>query len=223
MAVTTTGQDIFNGALAKSSKNEPSKFGTAEIVRRINKRLAGLYQVAARVNPIFFAEINTVVESSGTWARPETGLSIVKVEDTTPDEVVVLPHDDQQAEPSKLCVYEFGQTFYAITNATGTPSGNLDFWMARRPTDIANLSPATLDAQWREDFNELLELELAIDFSLKDGRFDEVEALKTDRNTWLMSYVHFLQHSTSGLRRRFGHRKHINIEELLPLLAGGAG
>jgi hypothetical protein len=222
MAVTTIGQDIYSGALAKSNKNEPGNFGTAEIIGRINRRLAGLYQVAARVNPDFFAEIDTVVESAGTWARPEDGLSIVKIEQDSDDaEVVILPHDDQQAEPSKLCVYEFGQVFYAITNATGTPTGDLNFWMSRRPTDITNLTPDTLDAQWREDFNELLILELAIDLSAKDGRVDEVSALITDRNGWLLQFINFLQHSTSGLRRRHGHRKHINLEQLLPLVAGG--
>ncbi|MCL7965369.1 MAG: hypothetical protein M8858_08125, partial [marine benthic group bacterium] len=76
---------------------------------------------------------------------------------------------------------------------------------------------------WREDFNELLILEVAIELSAKDGRTDEVAALMQDRNGWLVQFVSFLQHSTSGLRRRHGHRKHINIEQLLPLVAGGSG
>jgi len=220
MAVTTTGQQIHNGALAKSSKNEPSKFAEPEVVRRINKRLSGLYEVAARVNPIFFAETAGMTEAAGVWPRPEAALSVIKIEDATPDEVVIVPHDDQLAEPSKLCVYEFGQSFYAITNDTGTPAGTLTAWYARRPDAIAALTDV-IDSQWREDFNELLELELAIDYSLKDGRFDEVQSLKDDRNSWLISFVNFLQHSTSGLRRRFGHRQVIAIEQLVPLLAGG--
>ncbi|GAH41430.1 unnamed protein product [marine sediment metagenome] len=223
MAVTTVGQDIYNGALAKSSKNEPGNFSVAEIILRINNRLNGLYEVAARVNAIFFAETATEAETAGVWSRPEEALSVIKIQDATVADVVILPHDDQQAEPSKLSVYEFGQEFFAITNLTGTPSGNLTFWYARRPTAVANLSPATLDAQWREDFNELLILELAIELSAKDGRTAEVGTLKEDRNGWLARYVSFLQHSTSGERRRFGHRKIININDLLPLLAGGAG
>jgi len=221
MAVTTTGQMIYNGALAKSSKNEPGNFSDPEIIRRINKRLAGLYEVAARVNPLMFAETAAVVEAAGVWARPEEALSVIKLEDTTPDPVIIVPHDDQQCEPSQLCVFEFGQEFLAITNATGTPSGNITFWYARRPTDIAALAN-TLDPQWREDFNELLELELAIDLAAKDGRIEDVGLAKADRDGWLTSFASFLQHSTAGERRRFGHRRIINIQQLLPLLAGGA-
>ncbi|MDH3291577.1 MAG: hypothetical protein OEO20_11250 [Gemmatimonadota bacterium] len=220
MAVTTTGQDVHNGALAKSSKNEPSKFAAPEIIRRINKRLSGIYQVAARVNPILFAAKSVVVETTGMWVRPEVALSVEMAEDTTPDPVEIVPFDDQQSEAHQLCVYEFGQTFYAITTAAGTPTGDLTFWYARRPTTITALAN-TLDAQWREDYNELLELELAIDYSLKDGRTDEAAALIADRNTWLMSFMQFAQHLTGGERRRF-ERKTVNIQELLPLLAGGA-
>lgn len=222
MAVTTIGQDIYNGALAKSSKNDDGNFGTTEIVERINRRLAGLYQVGSLVNPGFFADSAAVVEAAGVWARPEEALTIARLENALGAEVAVVPYDDQQAEPSMLSVYEWGQEFNAITNATGTTSGNLTFWYSRRPTDIANLGPATLDAQWREDFNELLILELAIDLSAKDGRIEEVTALKADRNEWLQRFVAFLRNTTANERRRYGNRRVINIEELIPLLAGGA-
>lgn len=221
MAVTTVGQDIYNGALAKSSKNEPGNFSTAEIVRRINNRLNGIYEVAARVNPLFFAESAAEVEAAGVWQRPEVALSVVKIQDAAVADVIIVPYDDQQAEPSKLCVYEFGQEFFAITNATGTPSGNLTFWYARRPDLITNLTPDILDSQWREDFNELLILELAIELALKDGRTAEAQEQKEDRNGWLARFVSFLQHATSGEVRRFGHKRIININELTPLLAGG--
>lgn len=223
MAVTTTGQDIVNGALAKSSKNEPTNFSPTEQIRRVNDRLNGLYEVAARVNPGFFAEIANVAEAAGTWPRSETALSIKRMEQNSDGaEIVVVPVDDQQAEPSKLSVYEWAQVFTAVTNAAGTPTGSVDFYQARRPTLITNLSPDTLDPQWREDFNELLQLEVAIEFSNKDGRQgEETPALIADRNTWLLRFVSFLQHTTANLRRRKGNRQNINIEELLPFLAGG--
>lgn len=225
MAVTTTGQDIVNGALAKSSKNEPNNFSPAEQIRRINDRLSGLFEVAARVNPGFFAEIANVAEAAGTWARPESALSVERLEQNSDGaEVVVVPFDDRQAEPSKLSVYEWAHVFTAVTNVAGTPTGSMDFYNARRPVLIANLSPDTLDPLWREDFNELLQLEVAIEFANKDGRQgEETPALMADRNDWLTRYVGFLQHATGNVRRRFGNRKVINTEELIPLLAGGRG
>lgn len=221
MAVTTVGQTIYSGALAKSSKNQSKGFGTAEIIGRINRRLQGLYQVASLVNPNFFAETADVVEAAGVWARPEEAQTVVRVDNATPVEVAVVPYDDRQAEPSMFSVYEWGQEFNAITNATGTTSGNLTFWYSRRPTDVTNLTPDTLDPQWREDYNELLILELAIDISAKDGRVSEVAALKADRNEWLQRFVAFLRNTTANERRRFGHRRNITINELIPLLAGG--
>ena len=223
MAVTTTGQDIVNGALAKSSKNEPPNFSPAEQIRRVNDRLHGLYELAARVNPGFFAEIANVAESAGTWPRDEEGLSIERIEQNSDGaEVAVVPFDDRQAEPSVLSVYEWGQVFTAVTNPAGTPAGSLDFYQAKRPALITNLSPDTLDPQWREDFNELLQLEVAIEFANKDGRQgEETPALIQDRNGWLARFVSFLEHSTGNLRRRKGNRKTINVETLIPLLAGG--
>jgi hypothetical protein len=224
MAVTTTGQDIVNGALAKSSKNEPTNFSPAEQIRRVNDRLNGLYEFAARVNPGFFAEIDNVAEAAGTWPRPEEGLAIARMEQNSDGaEIVVVPLDDQQAEPSKLSVFEWAQVFTAITNSAGTPSGSVDFYQAKRPALITNLTPDTLDPQWREDFNELLQLEVAIEFANKDGRQqEETPALIADRNSWLLRFVSFLQHSTGNLRRRKGNRQNINVEELIPLLAGGS-
>lgn len=222
MAVTTTGQDIFDAALAKSSKSEPTKFSTAEIVNRINRRLSGIYNVAARVNPSFLADTLSTVEAGGTWPRPEEAISVVRVEqDSNSAEVVVVPYDDRQAEPSRLSLYEFAQVFTAITTSAGTPTGNLTFWFPKRPVLIANLSPAVLDLAWREDFNEFLVLELAIDFAIKDGRLNQEGQLLQDRLEWLQLWVAFLQHTTAIERRRFGNRRPININSLLPLLAGG--
>jgi hypothetical protein len=222
MAVTTTVQQIHNGALAKSSKNEPSQFAEAEVVRRVNKRMAGLYQAAARVNPIVFAGTANVNEVAGVWARPEDALSIELVQDATPEDVEVVPFDDQQSEPHRLCVYEFGQAFYAITTPVGAPTGTLTFFYARRP-DVVTAYTTILDDQWREDFNELLELELAIDYAIKDAREDAALAqLLRDRNSWFVSFMEYVQHVSGAERRRF-ERPAVNIQELLPLLAGTAG
>ena len=65
-------------------------------------------------------------------------------------------------------------------------------------------------------------LELAIYLAQKDGRLEEVAALKQDRNQWARLFGSYLQHSTANVRRRFGHRKHVNVDSLLPMLSGGA-
>ena len=219
MPVTTTGNDLINSALSKSSKNEPSGFSPAEQVRRVNDAFQGAYQVAARVHPGFFGSLTIIAESAGTWARPEEALSIARIENGAEAEIVVVPFNDRQAEPSKLSTYEWGQLFTAITNAAGTPAGALTFFTSDRPT-LINALVDIVSLDWREDFNELLALQIAMEFSAKDGRDAEAVTFAQERNQWLGRFAQFLQHSTGNLRRRFGSLQVINLDELIPLMGG---
>lgn len=218
MAVTTTVQDILNGAYGKSLKNQPGTIASeaTELLQVVNRIFRGIYSFSARLNPIFFAEEFDVAEAAGTWPRPEEAEAIVRVEDSTDVEVVVVPFDDRSAEPGKLSMYEFGQTF-RVAGAGNDPAGALTFWFSRRPTFLTALVD-TLDAQWREEYNELAILELAIYLSAKDGRFDEVQLFAPERDRWASLLGAFLQHATSNLVRRFGHTNRMNAETLQSII-----
>lgn len=167
------------------------------------------------------------------WDRPSDAESIWRLEadlgtlpSTTPGtEIVVVPFDDRAAESGKPAVFEFGQKFFGAGNTLDPTSGTLEFFYSKRPADPANLS-ATLDELWVEQFNELLILEVAIYLALKDGNRDgEVTAFRSERDAWLQRYVAFLEHGTANLRRRYGHRRYINTQTMVPLtslLAGGS-
>ncbi len=235
MPVTTTPRMILEGAYAKSTKNKPGTIATesTELLQVVIRSMRGLYAVAARVNPTFFAEEATVAAVSGAWPRPELAESIFRIERTTTttggtgsagDEVVVVPFDDRKAESGIGAVYRIGQNFKSAGNAPDPTGGDLKFFYSKRPTDPANLD-ATLDALWTEQFNELLILEVAIYLALKDARADEVVALRSDRDTWVRLFVAFLEHSEVNERRRHGHVRRFNTNTLVPitsLLAGGS-
>ncbi len=222
MAVTTTVQDVLNGAYGKSLKNQPGAIATeaTELINVTNRAHRGIYSFSARINPIFFANQLAIVPSPATrWARPEEAEAIVRIEDSALAEVVVVPLDDRLAEPQKLSVYEFGQNFDAITNTAGTPTGNLTFWFSARPT-LYTLLADLLSSDWREEYNELLILEVAIYIAAKDGRLDEVGFLVGERDRWASLLGAFLQHSTSNQRRRLGHLHQMNaetVQSLIPL------
>lgn len=222
MAVTTSVQEILNGAYGRSTKNQPGTIAaeTTELLKVVNRIHRRIYAFAARVNPIFFAETALVVEVSGSWVRPETAESIVRIENTSNVEVTIVPLDDRAAEPTLLAVYEFGQKFF--TAAGLTPTGNLTFWYSKRPTTYTLLADI-LDSLWTEQFNEILVLDLAIYLSAKDGRLDEVQLFIPERDNWLILFGAFLQHSTSNLRRRFGSKNVINVQSLIPLFFPQAG
>jgi hypothetical protein len=218
MAVTTTVQDILNGAYGKSLKNQPGTIAAeaTELLNVVNRIHRGIYAFSARLNPIFFAEAVPITEAGGTWPRPEEAEAIARIEDSAFAEVIVVPFDDRAAEPGKLSVYEFGQVF-TVAGAGNDPSGDLTFWFSRRPTAYTALVD-TLDAQWREEYNELLILELAIYLSAKDGRFDEVGLWVPERDRWASLLGAFLQHATSNLVKRFGHTNRMNAETLQSII-----
>lgn len=235
MAVTTTPREIINAAYAKSMKNKPGTIATesTELLQLVIRALRGLYAVAARVNPTFFAEDADVTLGSGAWDRPLTAESIYRIERVSGttggtgnagDEVVVVPFDDKTAEEGMNAVYEFGQKFFTAGNSLDPTGGDLKFYYSMRPADPANLA-ATLDPLWQESYNELLILETAIYLAMKDTRGEEVKDLKGERDVWAGLFIAFLEHSTANLRARFGQEHKFITKRLVPLnalFAGGA-
>lgn len=227
MAVTTTVQDILDGAYAKSTKNQPATIATEsdELVNLVTRILRGLYAFAAEINPTAFSDTADVVGVGSVWARPEAAEAILRIETAANVEVVVVPFDDRLAADPKPSLYEWAGGFTADAAQTNAPGATdtLTFWFAKRPDDPSPFTTAgVLDPDWQEDYNELLMLEVAIYLALKDGRFDEVAVLKQDRNAWAQRFASYLQHATANLQRRFGHRRHVNVDSLLPMLTGGA-
>jgi len=235
MAVTTTPRQILTAAYAKSTKNRPGTIATesTELLQVVIRAMRGLYALAARVNPTFFATDTDVAFASPGWLRPDLAESIFRIERTAAttggtgaagDEVVVVPFDDRTAESGIGAVYRIGQTYRPAGNAPDPTGGTLKFYYSKRPSDPANLD-ATVDSMWTEQFNELLILEVAMYLALKDGRGDEVAALRGDRDTWARLFIAFLEHGEVNERRRFGHLRRFNTNTVIPLgqlLAGGA-
>lgn len=226
MAVTVTPNEIIVAALARSSKNRPGDIATnaTELLQTVIRATRGLYAFAARINPLFFATTSTVTYSAPGWARPELAESLFRIENPDNIEVVVVPYDDRVAEVGKPALYRMGQVFRSAGNALDPVSGNLTFFYSKRPTSPANVSVA-LDSSWVESYNDLLILEVAIYVALKDGRLDEVAALKTERDDWARLFIAFLEHETANERRRFGLLRYTNTASIMPigsLLAGGS-
>lgn len=171
MAVTTTVQDILNAAYARSTQNNPGTIATesTELLSVVQRAIHGAYAFAARINPTYFAETADVVGAAGVWARPETAESIFLIEEAAGTEVVVVPYNDRAAEALLPSVFEFGRNFNKAGNATDPgDTDTLTFYYSKRPATLTALTD-TLDPLWTEQFNELLELEVAIYLAAKDG------------------------------------------------------
>lgn len=236
MAVTTTPQDIYLAAYAKSTKNRPGQIASesGELLQLIIRIFRGIYAGAARINPTFFAETADVVFASPGWARPEASQLIYKIENvnapsiTAGTEIKVLPFDQRTIEPGLPSVYRFGQVFRPVSGSATVPpispqSGTLRFFYSKRPSTPASVT-ATVDAMWVEDFNELPMLRVARYLAAKDGRADEVAALTAEITEWATMLIAFLEHETANEVRSHGHIARFNSPSLIPvmsLLAGG--
>lgn len=224
MAVTTTVQDILYAAYARSTQNMPGTLATesTELLSVVQRALDGCYAFAARINPTFFAETADVVGVAGVWLRPELAESIFLIEEADSTEVAVVPYNDRTAEELMPSVFEFGQNFNKAGNASDPgDTDTLTFYYSKRPDTLTDLAD-TLDAMWREQFNELLVIEVAIYLATKDGaaqsRGTELEVFVAERLRWANRFAAHLEHSTANLRRRFGHIQRINTEAMLPIL-----
>jgi hypothetical protein len=233
MAVTTTPEELMEAAYAKSMKNSPGQIASesTELLQVVIRTLRKFYSIAARVNPLYFAD-QTVVAAPGAaqpWPRPEGAESVFYITDSSGDEVVVVPFDDRTAESGKAAVYRVGKNYYSAGNANDPDPATdaLTFWLSPRPTDPADFQSA-ISADWEEAYNELIVLELAAYLAKKDagttGRDVELTHLAEERDEWLRLFIMFLEHETANEVRRFGHVKRINIQTLVPLndlLIGG--
>ncbi len=228
MAVTTTVQDILDGAFAKSNKNQPGTIATSvtELLQAVIRATRGIYSFAAAIDPKHFADTLDVVGVGGSWERPEVAEAIIRIEDAAFAEVVVVPLDDRLAADPQIALYEFAGEFIADATQTNPPgdTDTLTFWFSKRPDDPLPVDDldGVLDPDWDEAYNELLILELALYLALKDGRDTEVQLLKVDRNQWAQLFGSYLMHSTANEQRRFGHKHIVNVDSLLPMLTGGA-
>lgn len=228
MAVETTVQDILDAAFGKSNKNQPGTIATdqIELLQLVIRKLRGIYGFAAAIDVKHFSDKEDVTGVASFWDRPEAAEAVIRIETAAFLEVVVVPFDDRLAAEPEIALYEFDGGYTASEGQTNPPGAtdDLTFWFAKRPDDPepADDLDGVLDPDWDEAYNELLILEVAIYLAQKDGRSDEVELLKTERNTWAQLFGSYLGHSTANEQRRFGHKRHVNVESLLPMLTGGA-
>src|SRR5690554_3201370 len=151
MAVTTTPRDIIHAAYARSTQNMPGTIASesTELREVVIRAMRGIYAVAARVNPYFFADVEGGVQHNGTgWPRPFGAESVFRIEGEgtsggnveAGEEVVVVSLEDRAAETGMPAVYRLGQTYRPAGNPKDpTSQDRLTFFYAKRPDDPADL------------------------------------------------------------------------------------
>ena len=140
-----TVQQIIDAAYARSKDAQQGVDAdqAGELLPIIADRLGLFFQMGARVNPEFFATSKDVSPTGSYWERPPDAEMVYWMEDSSGNEVVRVPRDDQGAEPSKLAVYSLGQRYYPATRSAMHPSGALTFIYAKKPDALTGSSSTT--------------------------------------------------------------------------------
>ena len=221
-----TVQQILNRAYSKSLKNQPGFIAdeATELLAQVNRAFRAFYGMAARVNPTFFGTTATMSEASATWVEPTDAESVYYLEqDSDKAEVIVVPIEEQDAEPGELAVYSLGRVYQA--SSSNPPSGVLNVYYSMAFPEASALGD-TIDPSWPDSHNELAVLEIAIFLAIKDGRAEELGGLVGMRNAEVKRFLTRVENQHANLRTRFGPAQAINTSDVWSpreLLLGEAG
>lgn len=226
--MATSVQKIVTNGFGLSEKSRPELIASREtaLVRCVERTLQTLFTFAARVNTPFFSTSADVSFGTGGWARPTDAESVFRIEglgaSTTPNtsgEILVIPYDDRLAFAGQPSVYRMGQRYYGAGNSGDPTGGSLRIFYARRPTALAVYTD-NLDASWPEQFNGILEYEVAAFTARSDGGRDgELAEMVAERNRQILLFEAFLEHETAHETRRFGEIRWTATERREPLKA----
>lgn len=227
--MTTTARTLIDAAYASSAANDPNKLATdTELIGVIDRRLKQVYSFAARQNPFYFGGSISVIPDGTKWVRPATAELMFHVEadgaagtgadrkiTTVGLEVSIVPFEDRQAEMAPR-VFPFGRAYLTVGLAATDPSASvngdkLKFFFSRRHADLNPALPATdaantLEADWPEQFNDLIVLRIARYLSLKDiaRSTPELTALNDEVKDLFELFRLHLEHENYGMKARWG-------------------
>lgn len=211
--MATTGQNILDRAIHRSSMFSESLVNTTEVLAWLAAEQKKLYMKAARWNPEYFGKTgttNTRADADSAWsivASPGdvAGITAVRA-NTIVGTVTGISVDDTLnfgskrfitlKPPSKRC-YLFGRSLYGYGSDLGSGAN----YVSVLELDYAELpaAPVNLDASLRlpDEWTTLLEVKIA---RIIAGRLREhtmVEELKEEYTEWFQAFeehVHVLDH-----------------------------
>jgi hypothetical protein len=219
-----TVNEILVAAYGRSVRFNNQQLATqsSELLQAVTRTVRGVFALTARISPTYYGESAAASYSGGRWAWP-AGAELMFYLEHGGEEVVVVPFDQRDAEPTKKAVYAMGKYFYSAGNTGDPTSGNLTVYFSRRPVDPADVTDP-IDPDFPESHLDLIISEIAYYLAIKDGRGDEAGFIES-RDRALALYAAHVEHVFSSMeRRKYGHVRRFNLQALVPngaLLGGG--
>lgn len=211
-----TVRDVINDAKVlnrRTQENAMISTDAVEIVAAVNRSLYGIYAVGARVNPGYHGDVVTVAEAAGTWTRPANAELVYLILDGDGGEVLVADPREPVPDTGYPSLVRWGQA-YRRPALEIDPSGDLEFWISRRPMEAASAA-ATVDLE--DSFRSLLVYDVGAWLARRDERWEELQALSAMLDGALQVYLMSLVHETAGTVRTVGHQGTFDSSSLVDL------
>jgi hypothetical protein len=223
--MSTTPEEILHAAYATSSKNDPREiYASPTPLRLVTRALEKVYAIAARVNPLYYGAEGALEAVDGGWLYPAAAEAVWMLR-SAGAEVVVVPADELDADTTRPAVTFFGRRFRPAGNPLDPQEGTqLHAFYSAKPAPAAALD-APVDPMWEPSYNDVPALEVATQIALNDGRLDEVQQFRADRDEALRLFVMRLEHAVTSEVRNRRLARTVHASTLVPLnqlLAGGS-
>lgn len=232
--MTTTARTLIDAAYSRSAANDPNKLATdTELIAVIDRRLKQIYSFAARQNPFYFGQSTSVTGDATKWVRPTAAELVFKVEADGPAgtgvdrkittvglEVSLVPFEDREAEMAPR-IYPLGRAYYSVGIAATDPSASINgdklkIFYSRRHADLNPALPATdaantLEADWPEQFSDLIVIHLSKYLNIKDIARSpaEFQALDAEEKGLFGVFAQHLEHENYATKSRWGQTSRV--------------
>jgi hypothetical protein len=224
--MTTTVQNIIEGAYSRSTANDPGKLATdGELISVLNRVYHAMYALAAAASPERFTS-KVALNLAGAppaVTSPVDVIDIRRLETAAGAKVNIIPVEEKdRGWHLAPAVFRQGATIVSRAAAGDPVAGDvLTAWILDAPTDVAALANQ-IDVRFPTRHVELIVVELAMYLATKDSGRDagEFAALKSYRDMQMEAFFRLSGLSTTALQSPHGGMIHQRLNELMSVAKG---
>lgn len=195
MPLTSTVQDVYDGALARNKMNDGTQLvGTAEVIGFVSRKQQEKFLLVSKMNAEFFGNYEEISLQSGTYAAVLStidpaiaAIDLVTITDkgtssyTNGDEVNIVGVRDFDAELAPRMFLQRYQLTPVGTDMNGVTKVTIYYSVLPATMDNTVTDMSTLSLDMPDEHIDTLITELALHMAIKDNRSaDELALLEKE-------------------------------------------
>lgn len=205
-------------AVAMSYRNRGDVMASeSEYLGVLTRQFYGYYADAADQNPAVFAkQVLVPWNVLGYWEAPTDQYALYELRMPTGAIVYVVPFNQREAEPSEACVYRLASKYYPAGNPNDPQNVNLTWTYQPVPPTFTALAD-TPPEDWPEQFDQRVIVDLACYLAEKDGRPEDIAAMKGEAAAWQQKWDRWLAIADTNTVRKYGFPEQVPTPQINPV------